>query len=215
METTAKYYSSIVDLPLNKFVEVLIDKNYFALVITGQPTPEDLQTAWDEIMNQYSDVMMDGEGKFHFNLLKEVELLKLDIQKVNICLQILEAEINLPGIVTPDKRYAKDLNKLSNSNFQFDHSKPHQFRNDLKRATNRSKHLLLLLGVKEKNLEAINTKTNTIISKPTKEYFYSILNTLSMFTKFQLSDSITVFSFCDWIRKYNEHTKFLESQNNK
>jgi hypothetical protein len=210
-----KYYQSIVDLPLNKFIECMVDKNLFALVISGEPSLEQLTTAWEDVMNEYSDIMMDGEGKLHFNLLKEVELLKLDIQKVNICLQILEAEVNFPEFVTPDKKYATDLNKLSNSNFSFDHSKPDQFRNELKRATNRSKSLLILLGIKQSNLDAINTKANTIVKKPTKEYFYSILNTLSMFTKFQLTDAITVYSFCDWIKKYNEHTKFLESQTTK
>jgi hypothetical protein len=210
-----KCYQSIVDLPLSKFIECLVDKNLFALVISGEPSLEQLTAAWEDVMNEYSDIMMDGEGKLHFNLLKEVELLKLDIQKVNICLQILEAEVNFPDFVTPDKKYATDLNKLSNSNFSFDHSKPDQFRNELKRATNRSKSLLILLGIKQSNLDAINTKANTIVKQPTKEYFYSILNTLSMFTKFQLTDAITVYSFCDWIKKYNEHTKFLESQTTK
>ncbi len=211
---TDKYYDSIVDLPLNKFIECLVDKNLYALVITGEPEKEQLQKAWDGILMDYNDQMQDGQEKLHFNTLKEYELIKIDLQKIGMCIQILTAEIMFPEVVVPEKRYANDLNLLTDSNFPFDHNDPEQFKKDLKRTENRSKYLLVKIGVKKANLDAINSKANTISAKPTKEYFISILNTLSStIAKFQLTDSISTYSFCDWVRKYNDYNKFLESQN--
>jgi hypothetical protein len=209
-----KYYTSIVDLPLSNFINCLVDQNIYALVISGKPTDEELIAAREGIMLEYRDNLADGEGKLHFNLLKEVELLKLDFQKAGMCLQILEAEINFPTIVQPEKRFSDDLNKLTESNFKFDHSKPEEFRKELKRAKARSKSILIKIQLKQSNLDALNKKDNEG-AKVTKEYFQSILNTLSLFSKFQLSDTMTTYSFCDWVRKFNLHREFLEKQNKK
>lgn len=209
-----KYYTTIVDLPLSRFIDCLVDNNIYALVISGKPTEEDLLSAWDDILMEYNFQMMDEEGKHHFNLRKQLEILKLDYIKLEICLQVLSAEIDYPDMVEPEKRFADDANRITANNFKFDHSKPDQFRKELRSVIAILKFLSLKIQIKTAEVEALNK--NTSKEKPTKEYFQTILNTLSIgIAEFQLSDSMSVYSFCDWVKKYNSKIKFLESQNKK
>lgn len=213
METPAKYYTSIIDLPLSVFRQVQIKKNFYALIIEGKPTEKELLDAWDDIRDEYNDRMQDGTSKLHFNLLKEVALLKIKLQKIDMCIEVLETELAIP-YVPPQQKFKDKLNEMVESKFKFDRTKPEEFRAELKRARNRSKSILINYEIKNRNLEAINGK-NCEIKPPSDEYYDSLLNELSLFAKYEIQDNITVSRFCDMVLKYNRHVKHLEEQAKK
>lgn len=212
METANKYYTSINELPLSKFKEVEIKKNYYALVIEGSPDLDSLKSAWLDIVDEYNERMQDSASRIHINLLKEVELLGIKLQKIEVCLQVLDIEIRFP-YVPKQQKFKDKLNEMVESKFAFNHSKPDEFNAELKRARNRSKSILINYELKSNNLNALNDK-NGQIKKPTMEYYDSILNELSLFAKYEIQESITVSRFCDYVLKYLKHIKYLESQSN-
>lgn len=206
---SVKYYDSIVDLPFGLFKQCSVKNNYYALVIEGQPKIEELERAWINIALEYKDRMMGEEGKMHHNLLLESGLLESKLIKINICLQRLGIEVDHPEI-NPKRKYIDDLNQFVESNFVFDHLKPEEFKAELKRAKNRSKGVLMNLQIKQSNLKALNEKGNNQ-TKPTFEYWDSILNELSLFAKYEIGDSITVSRFCDMVQKCNKYRDAVNS----
>ena len=41
-----KIYTSCYDTPMSAFISCVVDENYNALVVSGNPTPEQIQSAW-------------------------------------------------------------------------------------------------------------------------------------------------------------------------
>lgn len=201
----SKYYTSIVDLPLNKFIDCLVDNNLFALVITGEPDKLDLQSAWDDILLEYNDANSDNESKLYFRLLKEVNILLITLKEIELNLQILRYQY--------DKKYADDLNSLLNTNFAFDVSDLDKYNIELDRCERKSKGILLSYQVKNQQLEAIKEKTQKDNVKPTKSYFHNILISLTDHSGVKLNASeITVYEFCERVRRFTDHIKNIENR---
>lgn len=198
--TLPKWYQSINSLPLNRFIDIIVDENILALVISGRPTDEQLNKAWEDISLQYADAIKDNEYKLVTSLQKEINTLTITYNLIQ------EAIKTLKDFYT--KQFAVELNALLKSSFKFDIRFPDDYDNDLKRAKGRSKGILLQLQIKQSAYDAIATKRNSG-GKATREYFSGILITLSDYVKYRIGEDITVFEFCDRIRRVNQ---YYESQ---
>jgi hypothetical protein len=204
----SKYYTSIVDLPLNRFIDCLVDENLFALVITGEPSKTDLQSAWDGILIEYNDLLGDTENKMYFRLLREVHLLMCTIKQIELNVAILKLQYN--------KADADELNGLLNSNFPFDFSDTEKYYSDLDRCIRMGKGTYLKYQLKNNQLQALKEKNDKANSKPTKEYFAGILISLTDHAGVKLNASeITVYEFCERVRRYTDYIKTIESRNKK
>lgn len=200
-----KYYLSINQLPLSRFIDIVVDNNFYALVISGKPTDEQLFQAWDIIRMEYADAIKDHETRLLVSMEKELNRLKITHQ------QILQAIQVLRDYYTPE--FKDILNDLLKTSFKLDVRFKEDYDKDLKRAYNRSKGLLIEINLKQLAYDGMLTKYQGENKKPTREYFQGILITLSDFVQYQLQDSITVFEFCDRIRRLNQFNEQQKLKN--
>jgi hypothetical protein len=179
----------------------MVDSNLYALVISGKPTDMELLEAWSNIQIQYADAIKDNETRMLATLGKELNRLKTNHH------QILKAIDLLKRYYTP--QFVKILNSLLHTSFKLDVRIPEDYDNDLKRAFNRSKGIKMNIDLKQAAYDAMTKKSASSSSgiTVTREYFQGILITLSDFVQYRVGDNITVFEFCDRIRRLNQHNE--------
>ncbi len=200
--SSSKWYRSISELQLSQFIRVTVDENIYALVISGKPSDEDLIEAWGQIQLQYADAMKDNEYKLLVSLMKEVHRISILYDSIHMAI----AELRKRYV----KQFADRLNRWLESSFKFDVRFPDDYEEDLKRAYNRSKGIKLDLDLKRASYEAIQKKFSSAGNKLTREYFQGILITLSDHVRYPVTDSVTVFEYCDRIRRLNDHLKMAK-----
>jgi hypothetical protein len=201
-QPSGKWYQHITDLPLRNFIEVSVAGNYHALVISGNPTEHDLLLAWSNIQQEDADAAGDHEHRLYITLFKEVTLLKITLQTIHYLIEILQEVYYEP--------YTVELNKLLMTSFKFDHTDQQKYHETLRRCFNRSKGIKIDLELKLSQFKAIEKKNQDTGKKPTKEYYQSILITLSDHAKYPVQDTITVYEFRDRIRRFNKYCEQVE-----
>jgi len=203
-----RWHSSITSLPLNKFIDCQVDGDLSALIISGSPSPEQLAEAWAGISQEYADETAETEYKMYLQLLKEVVVMEINLAIVENCVTILR--------LAYVKKCADQINALLFINFAFDPSNREKYLKDLDRAISRSKGSIKLpLQVKKSRLEAMEQRFSEKGRKPDRAYFQYVLNALSDYAKYLIPDTITVYQFCDRIRRLDEYLKHMEQHNNQ
>lgn len=204
---SSKWYQDIIDLPLSKFIAVDVEGDIFALVISGAPDITDLMKAWQRITWQFSDAVKNEEYAVFLRLKKEVLDLELEFKRADIlidCLQTLFCE-----------KMKKALNKLLRSSFKFDIQDPAGYEKDLDSARMRMKNTKILLELKRGALEVMELANQKgAAKKVTRQYYQQMLISLSDFAGYAISDEITVFQYCDRLRRMNDHFEALNANNN-
>jgi hypothetical protein len=201
---SAKWYRHITEMPLSRFIDVVVDDNFAALIITGYPPIEELQMAWGVIQGECADTVEGQEHKMYVSLFKEVNILALNLQTINCLVEMLE-QIYYP-------EFAAALNKLLNTSFKFDPFDPAKYMATLKNCMMRSKAIKINLDLKQMQLQAMQAKVEEPGKKVTREYFQSILITLSNHVKYPVSDSITVYEYYDRLKRFNRECDELRKQ---
>jgi len=200
-----RYYRTIYQLPLSRFVDAQVDKNLYALVISGTPTIEELTAIWEIIKLEAADKAGDLEYRTYMNLFKDIHRLKGDIDSIREQITILRD--------TYVKRFADRLNALLVTNFAFDVSRPEEYDKLLDRCYNMTGGLQLRLELLTNNFKAIEAKHKGN-KEPDREYYMSLLITLSDNAGYGLSDNITVFEFYERMARATEKVKTLKKQAN-
>lgn len=204
---SAKYYQSITSLPLNKYKDCYINDNLSALIISGQPTILELTTAWVKIVQEYADKAGNDEYKLYLKLFKDIQLINCTIQQVKICAEQLEMVTLLPQGVPEKDSYrdiwSKEINSLLQTTFVFDFNNIELYKRNLQRCINRSKGIKLELDMVTARYEVIKQKYENG-KKPDEQYFDAILITLSDHAGYHLTDAITVFEFCERLKRLND-----------
>jgi hypothetical protein len=204
--SSAKWYQHITEVPLSRFVDCLVDDNYAALVITGYPTPEELQEAWLQIQSEYAEAIGNHDYRMYVNLMKDMILLSTTLEQINCLVGLLEAKYR--------SEFLQLLNKLLNTSITLDPADPVKYKAALKGAIMRSKAIKINLDLKGMQMKDIQSKMSEPGKKPERGYFHSILVTLSDHAKYHISDSIPVFEFCDRIKRFNQYCEQVKKQNN-
>lgn len=89
-------YLTCSQLPLNIFIECLIDGNLTKLVIKGRADGDKLAIAWGTIYYEYISLNQSPESEYIHKLQTDISLLNDEIQNVETCLIYLSPEyINL------------------------------------------------------------------------------------------------------------------------
>ncbi len=212
---SVKYYQSIQHLPLNRYKDCLINDNLSALTISGFPTNEQLNEAWSKICQEYADAAGNDEYGLYLKLFKQVHLLNTEIAQVKICVEQLELLTTLPDSLMEKAEYrdiwSKEVNKLLLTQFIFDFNNIELYRRNLQRCLNRSKGTKLELDIVMARYEAIKQKYEEG-KKPDEAYFNAILITLSDHAGFHLTDAITVFEYCERIKRLNDASRRTDRQ---
>lgn len=202
------WFRTIATCPLTKFIDVSVDGNLAALTISGMPAQSDLLLAWSEIKQQYADAMGDGESIIYLCLYRDLVILSNKIQSVKLIIESLRRFYYEP--------LAAELNDMLNTNFQFNPYDNEAYQKLLDRCSNIAKAFKIDFDLNMIHFKAIQAKQETKGgANYTREYFQSVLITLSDYAKFPVQDSITVFEFCTRIKRYNSYCEQLEKANRK
>jgi len=192
----SKYYQHINQLPLNKFIDVVVDGNIYALVISGDPTKDQLLQAWNDIVLQFADAIKDQESRLFFQKERELNIIRLTHHQILECIKLLERIYA--------KQFADMLNRLLGSSFKFNVLTAQEYDKELRAAYSRSKGIKIDMNLKEMAYEKMKQKFEETGKKPTREYYQGVLITLSDYARYPiLETTITVYEFCERIRRIN------------
>lgn len=222
-----KIIDSIVDLPLYKFIDVVANGNLAALITDGLPTDEgeaiQLEVAWAKITQEYSDAIDTNEYKLYVNLLRKVSILNMKYLTLQGLLGFLS---NFPfalwACIPEEERteireevagLANEINSLLSSGLVFDLDDERQYRKSLKLANSMGKGFWLKYQLQMQQLEAIRNQATSKGAPMTKEYFQMMIIILEDFSKINISDQITVYTYCERIRRFNVHQEYMSRQN--
>lgn len=189
-------------MPLFRFVDCAVDDNLQALIIPGQikffkPTEQELRDAWTDILQQSSEAGGSHEYRLYVNLYKELSIIQLTLDQILITIRFLNKTYN--------KYLCDELNKLVKMKFEFNPDNPEQYQEDLERAYRLSKGLKIRYDLKKQQFEAIEKKFKEGDQAPTREYFCSMLITLSDHAKYPVTDQITVGEYYERIKRFNQY----------
>ena len=210
-----RLYTSITELPLNKFQDALIDGNLSALIISGFPTKEQLEETWAGIQAQCADIAGTLEHKLYISTFREIHLLSTELEQIEDTIGYLQAWAGSP---IPEEMLIPHWNKLEKlmyETFRFTPSDKQAYLQQLKGVYNRSRSIKINVDLKNLQLKQLEEQFNAqgaTGKKPTREYFRAVLISLSDSVAYLIPDTITVFDFYERIRRANEQSRQLSKQ---
>jgi hypothetical protein len=189
-------------MPLSKFIDCDVDGDLSALVIEGDPTEEEILTAWLSVKTQYADITGNQEYTMYKYACRDVNVLQISLVEVETLVSIMR-KVYSPMV-------ADRLNKILRSRFKFNHEEPEEYINDLEGCITRTGSIKIQIDLKRAVMNAMEGKQGKG-EKPTREYYHRILISLSDHAGYDLTDKISVFDFCERVKRFN---KFCEQQKN-
>lgn len=202
--SSARLYHRITQLPLSNFIDCDIDENFSSLIIEGEPTEEELLYAWLLIKTQYADVIGNQEYVLYKNACRDLNVLKITLIEIETLVSLMR-KVYSPKI-------GERLNKLLKSNFRFNVDDPEQYKRDLDGCITRSGSTKIMIDIKAALMSSMEGKQEKG-QKPTREYYHKMLISLSDHAKYELTDKISVFDFCERVKRYNKYCE-QQKQNN-
>lgn len=207
-QVNISFYQSIDELPLNRFVDCLVDDNLKALVITGDPTNEQLYEAWGNISADYAERIGNHEFKLYKSLYRELELLRITLKQIHFIAARANEETGVEaGIlrICYTQYFHNQLNKLLNTRCRLNYNDAKSYHAELDKCINRSKAIKIKIDLKLLSFEAIEKKNNARPGeKPTRQYFTSILVTLSDHAKYSLPETMKMGEYCERLKRFFE-----------
>lgn len=199
------WHKSLHDLPLNKFIDCIVDGNLSALTISGFPTPEELLKSWNNIISEYSDAIGTNEYRLYVQLYKDISITKITLEQLTIALNILQ--------VTYDEFFAVEVNKILRTSCRFNWADQASYQAEVKKCFNRSKSLKIALDLKLMKFEAIEAKNkNTKEQKIDRQYFVAILVTLSDYAKYRIEETIKMSEYCERVKIFTEYCEQIKTR---
>jgi hypothetical protein len=200
-----KLYHSIHNLPLSRFIDLVVKDYKGAVIIEGNPPEHEINLAIEEIRQQYADAIGDAEYKHYLILFRQIAEIELTLSEIYSFVETMRSVYH--------PLLAKALNSLLKTNFEFDVTKKDEYDKLLDRCLRRSNGFKIDRDLKLLRYRSIEEKLKKDNHKPSEEYFTEMLITLSDHAKFHLTpDNITVGEFCNRIQKLN---KMLDGHNLK
>lgn len=122
------YYDSIDKCTLNVFRDVLINRDYKQLLISGEYDEEQASLAWLKIHDEYEKALISKSANMMFEYSKNIEALKIEHDLLRNCLFLI-SECTINNLLNKDdKDYAAiDIDKyikiVNSFNYRFEKSK--------------------------------------------------------------------------------------------
>lgn len=185
-------------LPLEAFIRALCEGDKSGLVISGDPTVEEIDEAWWVIYAHYVDLSQTNDIKYSLMLQNEVVMLDARLKRIDLIVKSLRIQYDLDLIEILRKDY--------NYRFAFQENNPVGFNRDLEAVIARSQRWDIQLQMKRGELKAYNDAQEG--EKPEKVYFTTILIRLSDHAGYRLRiEDMTVAEFA--IRK-QDYLQYVE-----
>lgn len=87
--SSAIYHRSCKTLPLEAFIQAYCNNDLSGILRSGESDPEELQSAWNEILFDYASLFKTKESDYLFNLSKEIGTLNHHIIYVQYAVEYL------------------------------------------------------------------------------------------------------------------------------
>lgn len=200
---SSNWYRACKDLPMARFIDVLVDGRHDALVISGTPDKADLLAAWRDIYSEYAQLVQNKDSEAAFKLVKRIAVLRLRIERVEILLAALEARYST---VLADHLRSCDLN------FPFNPADAVAYESDLRKAGSTIKRWYVDLKLMEGELES-GKKTSGRPATIDRRYFDDMLLALSKFMGYRVSaGAITVSEYAGMVRMHEAHVEQINKR---
>lgn len=197
----------ITELPLRNWIDGTVNGNISAIIKTGVCNDEILLlSTWEDIKNQYSEIVGDGSFKLYLSLLRQINKLSLVIDQISLCVEMMR--------IVFTERFARELRELLSVNFKFDVTNPETYDKELKSCITRSKGFQIQLDLKLAQFEAISKKEKGG-QLADHAYYQSLLIAISDHVGYPVLDSITVYEFATRIKRLNQDIERMEKERKK
>lgn len=179
--------------------------NLSALVISGFPTQEQLTSAWENIIQEYTDAMGDGEYNMYLNMYKEVELMRIDYESIKFLIAALRK------IYSPF--FHEELKKLLRVDLKLNENDIPTYLAELDKCGRRLNGIKINLDLKQIEFDQVKNKLEEKeIAKIDKNYFTSVLVTLGRFNNYRLTKDIFVNEYCEHVKQFSLHLDQLNKK---
>lgn len=194
-----KTYQSCSDLPLNVFINILVDDKKELLYIepkTAWNKPADLSEIWDKIFIEYTELSNDDRSVLVLNLMRNISVLENKIF-------IIQNALLLLSTVTDLNQYQDSVNILRTYGFHYQFTE-NSLLDDLKRCASAAKKFVIEKQELKQQLEKLN---NSEQEKATQKDFYVHLANLSQSVGFAIKTDITVMEYCGYLEIHRLQSK--------
>lgn len=185
-------------LTMDKFIDCLVNGNMKCLVVSGEPTDEEIQSAWEQIWDEYCILLNQPNYKIILKTLQNIVLYESKLIAIDYCMIVLSRQHSEPCI---------EILKKFGFNYSFDFNDKEQFEKDLKNVKSISKVTLIKLKGERKNYEIQIKKSE---SKAIKESdFDKTFISLSKFMGYKVNATdTTVSEYCSMISMINKDSGY-------
>jgi len=204
---SGKWYQNIHECPLSVFIICLCDGILTSLIISGSVTENDLQEAWKNIHQDYSDSLISESDQAVIIIEKKIVLLERKIAKAYAIQTYLsfkwdeEMESDLLRMGAVDGRYPQNEN-LKESWW--------------KRLTGRIKRWEVELEAERRRRYLLRKSTTGVAEKVTREVFQDFIVQIEKHVRFSIKESeTTVGRFLAMVKDFQKHVISLSKSNKK
>jgi hypothetical protein len=185
------------------------------------PEYKDLQIAWSNILQEYSDAIGKGEYRTYISLYREISLLEFDLSTIHTLVDsmrviqdyILINDFNvIEDIFTFQTKMGEDLNSILKTSCKFNPKDDATTQEEFNKCIRRSASIKIKLDLKLLAFDAIQKKNKDVGVKLDRKYFDSMMITISDYAKYEISDNITVSKYCERIKRYNHYCESLNAK---
>lgn len=178
-----------MELPFRIFSEINAKDDLSLLILSGNPTQEQLATAWEGIQLQYADEMKEPQYRNYIRIQRELAAAQLVHTQVTMLIQALEK------VYVED--FKRELDRLLNCYLLLDPSNQDEYDNQLQRARNRLKGQEIGIQLKLAELEALGERLGFgKDKKPNTKYFWDVIEALEQYHKTPVDTDITTYRIC-------------------
>lgn len=125
------------ELPLWNFIQVITTNSLQPLIIKGNPTDQQLATAWSDIFAEYCDIYQSKNQTYVLHLQREIAHLTYKLQVIQVCIDRLIISYYEPAIA-----------ELRDYGFNYEYT-PDTMLEDLQSTIAEAQYLVVQKGVKE------------------------------------------------------------------
>jgi hypothetical protein len=207
-----KMITTIAKLPLETFVDCLVDEDFSGLVIEGVPTQEEIASAWEDILIQYADAIGDYGYRSYLKAEMAYRAAEIKYNKACTYIEMLNYYYINEKVVIP--KWIAELNKLISQPFVFDKEDLPAYEKYLSGANSRNKSNLFMMEMKrEQYLAILKVQQTEKNEKPDRDYFEKVLINLSDFKKREiLINNISTHRFCVLVNQYSQYMRHAQTE---
>lgn len=194
-------YRGCGNLPMENFLQCLVDENYRSLIIEGDATDQQLHEAWIVILAEYYELKGDAtEGMEVWQLSRDVMRLRNHLFLLDQCVEFLKVKWS--------DSIAESVNKLG---YPFKPGGKEDYAKELNQVVNKAKtkyiHLQQLIKQLEEQVKKMGDR------KPSRDYFENMLIHIEEMQKVSYAlETLTVQKFVLLEKKYWNQVEQLKAR---